>query len=930
VGAEPAAAPPKPLHSWALDQLFAADTVGGRRAVLEAPAGSATDRAPALVFDGVSTSLTVPEITAADLPRREITAECCVALDQPQPWGGLLGYFQDNGDDEKGWLLGYAKDAFCFAVSTHRKLTYLTAPRPATPGRWYHVTGTYDGQTMRLYLNGREVATSQEQSGDIDYPPKALYVIGAYRDDNEDFRFQGKLRDIRLYAQALSPDQVRARSAAVSALTEQRLEFAVPPRALHLPALAAEVTWDLPTAAGAWLEYCHGTSPAVRRESRSQGTHHTLRIEGLARDTEYTVRIHAGADEEERVSEPFTIDTTFDYERPPVPDAVPTDAAQAAMATRLIPDPDRARGLCLVYGLNDGGLVVELARRSHYRVSAWDEDPERVAALRRRLLQEGLYGQQITVHQVPTLAALPLGGGLADLVVSEALAEGRLPGTMTEVVRLLCPGIGRAELGPLGEPGSGDLPAPVEAWLAPSPVRPVVSQAEGRSWATLARPALPGAGAWTHQYGDAGNSANSWDALHGASATTDLVVQWLGRPGADFGIDRNPRMPAPLVADGRLFHQGMNRLAALNAFNGTILWTLESPALRRVNLPRDAGNWCTDGTSLFVVLDAACLELDAATGRERRVLRLPEAAAPAASEWGYVARAGSLLLGSATQPGASYREFWGAEAWYDGRTGPGTEKVCSAALFALAVAEDPPRPAWVYPGGAILNSTIACSGDSVFLVESRQPNLGPRAGARLGDELWRDTFLVGLDLESGKRRWEAPIEGRPRTTVVFLSAVPGAVVLAASAQGEYRLTCFDPQTGTQRWSAAHPWPSDNHGGHLQHPVLSADTVFLEPFAYRLASGERLPDPIGKHEGCATYAGIQDALLYRGQGRCVALWGIHTGAVTTWPQLRPSCWLNTVAGSGLILIPEGGGGCSCGGWLETSIGFAPKALQEGAP
>ena len=74
------------------------------------------------------------------------------------------------------------------------------------------------------------------------------------------------------------------------------------------------------------------------------------------------------------------------------------------------------------------------------------------------------------------------------------------------------------------------------------------------------------------------------------SAGTDgLEVQWLGRPGADFGIDRNPRMPAPLAVNGRLFHQGMNRIIALDSYNGAVLWSLEIPALRRVNMPRDAG-----------------------------------------------------------------------------------------------------------------------------------------------------------------------------------------------------------------------------------------------------------------------------------------------------------------------------------------------------
>jgi hypothetical protein len=30
---------------------------------------------------------------------------------------------------------------------------------------------------------------------------------------------------------------------------------------------------------------------------------------------------------------------------------------------------------------------------------------------------------------------------------------------------------------------------------------------------------------------------------------------------------------------------------------------------------------------------------------------------------------------------------------------------------------------------------------------------------------------------------------------------------------------------------------------------------------------------------------------------------------------------------MLLSPEGGGGCSCGGWLETSIGFMPAAHRQ---
>ena len=96
----------------------------------------------------------------------------------------------------------------------------------------------------------------------------------------------------------------------------------------------------------------------------------------------------------------------------------------------------------------------------------------------------------------------------------------------------------------------------------------------------IRRPPLPGAANWSHQYGTAANTTSTSEMLGGARGTGDLNVQWVGKPGGDFGIDRQPRMPAPLSVNGRLYHQGMNRLVALDPHNGTVAWGLEVPALQ--------------------------------------------------------------------------------------------------------------------------------------------------------------------------------------------------------------------------------------------------------------------------------------------------------------------------------------------------------------
>jgi hypothetical protein len=163
--------------------------------------------------------------------------------------------------------------------------------------------------------------------------------------------------------------------------------------------------------------------------------------------------------------------------------------------------------------------------------------------------------------------------------------------------------------------------------------------------------------------------------------------------------------------------------------------------------------------------------------------------------------------------------------------------------------------------------------------------------------------------------------------VFYLLAAEEKVFIASSAAGKYHLYAFSAADGSSLWEAAHDWTRDNHGGHLQHPVVVRNTVFLEPCAYDASTGKLLNREIGRHGGCATYAATSNALVYRGDGGFISMWDISQNKVTGWYNLRPSCWLSTVPANGMVLSPEGGGGCSCGNWLETSIGFAPVLYSE---
>ena len=152
--------------------------------------------------------------TADLLPEREMTVSAWMSVGQPRQWGGVLGCVQDNNDAETGWVLGYDNQNFTFGLSTtgaddgNGLMTYLKGRTRYQEGKLYHVVATYDGETTRLYVNGKLDAESTAQSGDVLYPESAPFTLGAYHDDNEFQAHVGRLMDVRLYDMAAGPDWI--------------------------------------------------------------------------------------------------------------------------------------------------------------------------------------------------------------------------------------------------------------------------------------------------------------------------------------------------------------------------------------------------------------------------------------------------------------------------------------------------------------------------------------------------------------------------------------------------------------------------------------------------------------------------------------------------------------------------------------------------
>lgn len=873
-----------------------------------------------------------PGLDRTLLPTREMTAEAWVRVDRPTEWGGFVGAVQDNGDFERGWVLGHVKSTFALALATTNggRLTYLTAPTPFVTNTWHHVVGTYDGATMTLYVDGKSVASSKAQSGDIWYPPTGTYVIGAYADDDERHVLSGGIGEVRVYRRALEAGEVEAHHRASAA----RYPAPAPAPRLFKPSHGPFVDWmDRTSALVTWeTEVAQPTRlrlerPDGRVEELGDGQKtrsHAVVLPRLEPDLEHHYRL-VGPDEGERsvVSRRYQFDTSFYYR----PASVPLKPGDRSGDVAALVNALRIReGYALVLGARDVGMASQLARLTTMDVVMVEPDPRRALQWRRELSGLGLQGVRVTVHEVKG-RTLPFGDLLFNLVVT----AGERPPEMSaaEVHRVLRPAGGAWVV--FGERSDE---ASYRSWAKGTPLEaarpPRVP--DGRMPLVHERGKLPGGGEWGHQYGGADNASCSQDEW----VKGELQVAWWGDPGPRPMPDRGNRNPAPLSVNGRLFIQGNRILFGLDAYNGTILWSWSAPEVRRANVTRDCSNMAASGDTLYLAHGRHCLAVEGQTGLRSRRYEVPRTGATGPRDWSYVAAGKDGLIGSRCKAEGSYAGDDGE--WYEEYAPDQVSRVTSDLLFGMNPATG--RVTWEYARGAILNSTITLGDGMIFFIESRDPRALALEVSRVPNELLGEQVLVCLDQKTGRRLWEKAHDFAALQFMTYLVHARNTVVVTGTDRSKHFHTfAFNAPSiqgpagsgddlataigGRLLWSEEHKEDKGHHSGHLQHPVVIGDVYYSDQRAFNLATGEVVRRDLPERRGCGVMSASKDAIFFRHHFH--AMWDLKTDKRLQFEGIRSGCWLSLVPAGGLLLAPETSAGCSCTHAIQTSIGYIPKGL-----
>ncbi|MEK6249865.1 MAG: PQQ-binding-like beta-propeller repeat protein, partial [Planctomycetales bacterium] len=634
----------------------------------------------------------------------------------------------------------------------------------------------------------------------------------------------------------------------------------------------------------------------------------------------------------------------------------PTTKAYEQAAKEILEKTGVQRGFCLVVDGNEGQLAYEIARQSQLEVYMIESDAAQVAKARVNLSKVGYYGNRVTVHQ-RDVAEIPYSNYFANLIVSdEFVRSGQSPTDPLSISRHLKPAGGVMCYGQPGSQQTDSAAKLVAKIVAPQGLAASeATQQTSDGWATLARGKLPGAGSWSHQYGNPANTAVSDDLR----VKGGLGVLWYGDPGIDDMVNRHDGAVGPLAVAGRLFIQGETNIRAYDAYNGLFLWEHENPEGIRLGVYKNVspGNLAASENRLFHIVSEKCYELDAATGKIVRVHLLPESRRDGRHAWAYVAIEGDVLFGTATVLDSIDAR--------DRRRGRVT-KDATDGIFGIDLKTG--EHSWEYQGQSISHRTIAIGPERVFFIDStitseqraeilrkdksELANLEGKERAIAEDRLKKADLrrAVGIDSHTGEVLWTNPVDvtdcseigiGGGMLTLMYQN---GTLILGgANANGHYwrqfvagefsrrRLVALSADDGYKLWS--------KDANYRHRPIIVGDKVLAEPWMYDLKSGDQLTrqHPItgqdvpwsmmrtGHH--CGMLTGADSGMIMFRSGFTGFMDLEQDAGVRHFAGHRLGCWINAIPANGLVMIPEASAGCVCLFSIASTVVLEPREARR---
>jgi len=570
-----------------------------------------------------------------------------------------------------------------------------------------------------------------------------------------------------------------------------------------------------------------------------------------------------------------------------VTNAPPSAADQWTEKAKAILEAAGVRdGYALVLGIDSGRLIEELVRQSGLHVIAVDKDAGKVAAVRQRLYDMGLYGTRASVS-VGDPVTYPFSPYLASLVVSETpdnLDQAKERALAEAVFHTLRPYGGVACVwGALADRKRIEEIVQDDAF-------PGASVREVGDFVLLARSgALPGAADWSHAEADAASTGASADELRSPTSVLwfDASRRWHKYPG----------QVQVRVAGGRVVLYENGLLQAWDVFTGRLMWEVElsEESLDRQHLRYarhrqwGPGPSLSPTTELVAIEDAiylsdgaTCRVFDPATGKPVSRIDVPDLLD---TPWANLRISGDYLVGSSGQ-------------------------------HVLCVARRTRKLVWRMEA-ARSPLYLAVGGNKVFCSELANPQRGENEA--------RDGKIVALNLATGERLWERAGGGRLRYSESLDTVVTTAGFFQGSNGEPLPQSADVPRA--QLVVTGSGLPKTGIPGYIAGRRLLAgsdDTLWV----YELPSVKRIGAPLQwSRRGCTGTRASTHLMTTRLKGNSAWI-DLTSREITPFLGIRPACGTNNnlYPANGVLNIPSLTAGCTCN-YAPVSVACVPAAAVE---
>ena len=196
---------------WKFDEgsgSVAPDSVNGNHGSIHGATWTTGQVDGALSFDG-NDDVSIPysnDWNTGD----ELTVESWFNLNSQTYWAPIVGrdgYWCYPRPEYRGWILEL--------YTTSNNIVFnVLQPSVNSPlyainyGEWYHAVGVYDGNFVRLYINGQEIGTGTPRSGPV--APSYTYGITIGADTGcFGFHVKGLIDEVAIYNKALTACEIK-------------------------------------------------------------------------------------------------------------------------------------------------------------------------------------------------------------------------------------------------------------------------------------------------------------------------------------------------------------------------------------------------------------------------------------------------------------------------------------------------------------------------------------------------------------------------------------------------------------------------------------------------------------------------------------------------------------------------------------------------